>query len=574
MGAFCLYRANIDPKSRLKKTLHELFSKQGFENYRFVNLGDWALLTYGKITGAIPVVVAQKGYTAFCTGAFLYRSEGGLGALSRYLRDYRNNSIDEAEILGHYCIGIFGQDGAHLTTDRMGIYKVYRDREGNLFSSSLLAVLTGISRATIDNQAVYEYVFQGATYGGRTFINEIELVPADAVALLNTTCALQSRPHQPKYKQPHRSLDENLSNALHVLRRYMTTLGQVFENNISCALSGGYDSRLLLAALLDRGIVPKLYVYGNARDPDVLIAKEIAKSENLRITHTDKDQWPRPHIEEFPEVIERNFNIFDSHTYAGIFDNGSDVHTRLDRIANGELHLNGGGGEIFRNFFNLRNTDFTVRGFLWTFYCQFDPRVCTEEFKESRYLENLAAKVRDTLAVQGDHLKRSWIEFLYPAFRCRYWMGRNVSLDNRFSWALTPFADTVIIDAAMRIPLEQKSHGKFEAQLIRELSAQLARYPSIYGHSFSTAPPFRQKLKDWGTLIRPSILRKYTFRIKHRRAQRFPYYLSERYVGSVLDSRFPYMSRYFHIHEIRNTAQYNRLCTLEYLFQKFNVSEA
>ena len=119
MGAFCIYRANIDPKSRLKKPLLEQFAKQGFENYRFVNLGDWALLIFGKIAGAVPVVVAQNGYTAFCTGTFLYRSESGLGALNRYLQDYRNNSIVEAEILGHYCIGICGQNGAHLATDRM-----------------------------------------------------------------------------------------------------------------------------------------------------------------------------------------------------------------------------------------------------------------------------------------------------------------------------------------------------------------------------------------------------------------------------------------------------------------------
>jgi len=38
----------------------------------------------------------------------------------------------------------------------------------------------------------------------------------------------------------------------------------------------------------------------------------------------------------------------------------------------------------------------------------------------------------------------------------------------------------------------------------------------------------------------------------------------------VLDSSFPYLRRYFHLERVCDAHQYNRVCTLEYLFQKYS----
>ena len=60
--------------------------------------------------------------------------------------------------------------------------------------------------------------------------------------------------------------------------------------------------------------------------------------------------------------------------------------------------------------------------------------------------------------------------------------------------------------------------------------------------------------------------------MRARRSGLMPYFLSEQYIGKTIDQDFPYMSRFFRVRELKDTEQYNRLCTLEYLFQRHGAS--
>ena len=53
-------------------------------------------------------------------------------------------------------------------------------------------------------------------------------------------------------------------------------------------------------------------------------------------------------------------------------------------------------------------------------------------------------------------------------FRCRFWMGRNNSLNNRFGWALTPFAEYNVVKESIAIPVRFKNYGVLEARMIKE----------------------------------------------------------------------------------------------------------
>lgn len=61
-----------------------------------------------------------------------------------------------------------------------------------------------------------------------------------------------------------------------------------YSDKITSALSGGFDSRLMLVLKLKEFINPKLYVYGSNTNSDVIIAKLIAINENLNLDHTNK----------------------------------------------------------------------------------------------------------------------------------------------------------------------------------------------------------------------------------------------------------------------------------------------
>lgn len=237
--------------------------------------------------------------------------------------------------------------------------------------------------------------------------------------------------------------------------------------------------------------------------------------------------------------------------------------------------LNGGGGEIFRNFFHLRDARFTVEALLWSFYSQFDPRVCTGRFSEREYHRQLAEKMKQTLGITRDRLYRHEIELLYPLFRCRFWMGQNNSINNRLGYALTPFIDHTIVRDAVTVPVKYKNFGRLEARLIRTVDPRLAAYSSSYGHDFLHDPPRKRTVKDLGMHLRPCWLRRRIYRLRSRLRPGPKSMLSPaRDCGTALKEDFPYMRHWFHIRAIRDPQQFNRICTLAYLFQKLRPDVA
>mgnify|MGYP006951082563 CR=1 FL=1 len=67
----------------------------------------------------------------------------------------------------------------------------------------------------------------------------------------------------------------------------------------------------------------------------------------------------------------RSVLFFDALPRDGIYDLGADRRTRLQQAADGSIALDGGGGEIFRNFFHLPDHAFTARDIVRTFYRRF-----------------------------------------------------------------------------------------------------------------------------------------------------------------------------------------------------------
>jgi asparagine synthase (glutamine-hydrolysing) len=460
----------------------------------------------------------------------------------------------------------------------MGVYKIYRADAWSVVSSSFLLALTAIDRPLLDHQGVYEYVFEGATFGGRTIVKGLQLLDRRQVGALGQRARLQAIPD---------SRPENLARGAFArgafARHVERTVGELsdwfgefaaaFGGNVDTALSGGYDSRLILALARAGGRRPRVHVYGGPNDPDVAIAKAIAAGEGFPLEHIDKSARQPPSPGEFGAVVERNMLAFDGNPPDGIFDGGADLASRLDRCRGGALALNGGGGEIFRNFFYLRDGRFGIRDVLAAFHSQFDPASATELFAEGAYIAHMAHAMEQTLGRGGERLSRVEVEYLYPYFRCAFWMGRNNSINSRLGHALTPFIDPAIVAGALGVPLAFKNHGRFEAALIAAIDPVLARYPSAYGHDFVTPPPWQRRLKSTLDMWRPVMLRRYSFRLKARLkpAQR-PRLLQADYLGQVVDPAMPAMARFFRLANLRAADQFARAATLEYLCQRYRLS--
>ena len=128
---------------------------------------------------------------------------------------------------------------------------------------------------TLGKQSACEYVFNGVVSGNATLFDEVILIPGQRhdwragardsrLCRINLLCQrrLPPTPFEPMVEESMKLLD-----------RYFAAVAKNFGDRVTCALSGGYDSRLILAMLRRHGVRPRVYVYGPRGDKDVALAR-------------------------------------------------------------------------------------------------------------------------------------------------------------------------------------------------------------------------------------------------------------------------------------------------------------
>jgi len=574
VGAFFVLRhgsaARGAPDALARLKLH--FQRCGFAAPWEARTRHCHVAVYAKLNADAPHVHAvDDANFAFATGTLIYKGKAGRAALAQIWTDNAAGRLDRELLRGAYALGVCVEGRVRLSIDALGTYKAYHNIDWTVVSSAFLAVLDNSGGLKPDRQGIYEYVFQAATYGGRTLVDGIRQFDHRHTVDLADEATIALRPDEAAAPVEGLNFAGHLERNVAALRQWFGDIVACFGDRIDTALSGGYDSRLILAILRDRGANPRLHVYGGPGDEDVQLARRIAEGEGLNLLHVDKTHAKAASEAATPAIVARNLDLLDAYPVDGIFDNGADVATRVDRATGGAIALNGGGGEIFRNYFYLPDRALSLNEFIWTFYSQFDPSSATDAFREDDYMNGLAAAVQNALGSKMQRLSRRDVELLYPAFRCRYWTGRNTSVNNRFGWALTPFVERPTVASAIDVPIAFKNHGRFEAALIQAFSPSLARYPSAYGHDFAGGLPLKRRLKDQLTLLRPPLLRRYAFRIKAR-TQPPAKDGADRSWQAVIDPSFPLMRQFFRIDRVRERGQFLRICTLEFLFSRSSVA--
>jgi len=450
--------------------------------------------------------------SACCVGPLWYRGRFGRQALALLLDEiHATGRMDESALRGNFALYLNVDDHIWLLNDALGFVRIYVSADGCFFSTSWLAACAYLESVELDEASAIEYVLVGAAHSRHSVAHNVNLLPLGQAFDLSRRCMWQRFPSGLAADgRDFDSLDEAVDAVAGHLRDVSAEVAQAFPGRVNVALSGGFDSRSIVAGLLAVGERPQLFVYGAADSTDVLVAGVAASSAELPIDIIDKGvmgrDLPAPNIES----LEQSALFFDGLPSDGIYDSGADRQTRLQQNSDGHIALNGGGGEIFRSFFHLPDRHFTAVDIVRSFYRGFSPRVFRRVHGLSDYEKRLAASMREVLgvAVVADvRLTRPQVELLYPLFRCHYWMAVNNSVAVRHGYYATPLVDLESTRMAQRLPLRCKSAGGFQSQLISALHPGIASQPSAYGFSFSDGPDWKAKVAERLACARPVRLR-------------------------------------------------------------------
>lgn len=466
---------------------------------------------------------AQTAHGLGChVGPLWYRGRFGAQALASMLEDAGTGpgAIDETELRGNFVAVLQGARGAWLMNDALGFVAIYGSADGRFYSTSWLAVRAYSGSVDIEGGAAIEYVLLGASHSEQTVAAAVRRVPPGYVVDLESGTTVRRVAedfwaHDAPW--PTTSVDEAAEAASEHLRKVFGEIAAAYPGRTSAALSGGFDSRLILASLLARGETPRLFVYGSESSDDVVIAREVCRAEGLALEVIDKDAEPDGSKLPGLDVLRRNALFLDGLPNDGLLDAGVDRRTRLAQSAGGHIALNGGGGEIFRNFFHLPDRTFHAREIVSSFYRGFDPGALRGAGALGAYVERLSAAISRSVDVPvGQKLDRRHVELVYPLFRCRYWMGLNNGNSLRYGAFATPLVDNIAARATASIPLAWKNAGAFQSRLITALHPGVASRRSGYGFAFDQGPDARALAAERRMLMRPVVARPWINALRRR----------------------------------------------------------
>lgn len=576
MGGFHLQYTGADADPAGLASAEAQFARHGFAAPRRLAVPGWAIRHWDAIAGGPAGFVQQGTDWAAAAGTISVDGRFGAPALAALLAmiDPARPTplLDWDRLTGEFALVLHRGGRTFLIGDFFGTWPVYRDLPNTLFSTSFLAAAQAQPRLRFDTQAVYEFAFNVVPVGDDTVFAEIRTLAAGSIVeLLPDGASTTHGGPRPLPEAPVRMpLGERIAQLRAPLEAQANAIAAQFGNAVHAPLSGGLDSRLVLALLRAAGVRPQVYVYGPETSADVRVARAIGAELGFDVAWTDKNRAPIT-PDAFPGQVATNFDRFDGlPNFGNLFDNGGNAAALDARHTAGALAISGGCGEVFRDFFFLADRRMRAGAVTQSFFARFLADDLTSAFDRDAFLGAITAKLRAALGAGGrdQPLSRTRIEQLYPRVRCRSLFGREIAIEGRHGPYAMPFLDHRVVAAALQLPMRLKQAGAFEAALIAAIDPVLAAQPSAYGHAFDVPPGFRHRLAEWSTRLRPPWLRAQSYALQRRLRPMTDEHgglLSPDYLGRVIDLDLPVMRRWFRVERIADSALLRRIACLEYL---------
>ena len=162
-------------------------------------------------------------------------------------------------------------------------------------------------RPTLDEIALGDTVTFGTPLGRRTLVRGVVRLHPGEILEPGGTPSQPVWPRRPALDPADR---EGWVDA------YIDALGRAIDDRVDprdvlgCTLSGGLDSRTLLALLRDRGHAPRAITFGTPGHPDREVAVAVAKAAGAEHLVTDiPPDGPLPHLDEVARVTGGTGNL-------------------------------------------------------------------------------------------------------------------------------------------------------------------------------------------------------------------------------------------------------------------------
>lgn len=321
-------------------------------------------------------------------GFFLYKEVYGLSAAKQFLRDYLSEKISFDDLYGSYLAEISYPDNKKVFfSDNSGMRRYFINYQDVKFEKSFWAALP--KKRVPNYKAIAQFLYFGCVYNCDTIVNNVRLSdPNSYYVVSESTIEKKDKKLLPFEEYEH---DEN------VLANIMQNVSSAIVDyeNVFSTITGGCDSRSILAHLLHNGVKPRLDVTGQREHIDVLIAEEIAskiEADLLVVEDNPEDGWLEEAIRAACIGMSGVCGIYRLYKKAKALGHLGDT-----------IELGGLAGELYKNSFINHEFPFYGGKPDWdkfikykVAYYDFPQQICGEAIKTN--IKNMRNELRDNFS--------------------------------------------------------------------------------------------------------------------------------------------------------------------------------
>lgn len=410
-----------------------------------------------------------------------------------FIEAYFSSDADE-KIEDEFISNFRGAGIAFLFNKSTGVYQIIPDILGeaivyhynyndvSIISGDLLQVeyIAGLLGLPLTKSLDYAAELAIASNGGLTKSSYCEVTTLDMFQyLVVTPSSVHVKTHKVarSFFRPKESYEELLNSAAHEIKQNVAAASLSSGESKIAHLTGGFDSRLVLAAIKAAGEIQKFTFYckGDAVHQDTKIAQSAAAKVGAVMTHDPGT----------PAAFLAS--DFGGSLLGSMLMSGGMLPIGPQRGHRQSLNtlLSGGYGETFRSFYGSRIGNFTSSDALTG--KDFGQKIWGEYlFAEDgnglfsgSYIQKLTVKLDTELnKARALGVKESDLgDFLYLQIRNRYFVGIITSNWNRFINRFDPLYSPSAIKLAFKIPLEQRADNLIGYELMRMMAPELLEVP-------------------------------------------------------------------------------------------------
>lgn len=447
--------------------------------------------SYARINGTgTPVVVDPDSRDwLVAVGTWFHDAGYGSGQEARLLQRVKEVGPDQLarEVEGFFvivCGNVLDRE-VTVITDVVGTLHCYTRSIGGTVAISVSSLtLAALGDVTLDAVGCQEFLQTAAMYEDRSFFNEVRKLDAAKCHRYKDGRLLSQR----RYWSVDRdlvpdSLDGGASVAAFrdsVLAGARKIQG-LFPKTV-VDLTGGYDSRLGVAAFLSAGVKFQTAVAGEPSHPDVLISQALANRVGLQ--HRYFRAEPVINFEQLQSALVLTDGEYDLVDYARIQQVQADLAARFDISVNsysGEIGRGYGWEVLFPHTGERIPLDAVKVAGRRFFNPGYDASIVPANIRldPTTHFSDVVKRVGDGLGTLPNTLQ---YDFCMTMMRCQRWYGRIASSTNQIWPCLSFFLLRSIIKPMLETNTKSRSRSLLFRRLLAEIQPELASYPLELGY--------------------------------------------------------------------------------------------